>query len=108
MKKTTTTIILYFTLLSLAFPCITKTIIVDNDGPADFNNIQDAINDANDGDTVLVRDGTYTGTGNRDIDFLGKAISLVSAEGAMSTTIDCEQVTRAFYFHNRYIHLPNL
>ena len=55
-----------------------KIIYVDDDGPADFTNIQAAIDDANHGDTVEVRPGTYTGDGNRDIDFLGKAITIRS------------------------------
>jgi internalin A len=36
-----------------------RIITVDNDGPADFNNIQAAIDDANDGDTILIADGVY-------------------------------------------------
>ena len=82
-------IILICVSLTLTCPCIAKTIIVDDDGPADFNNIQAAINDANDGDTVLVKDGTYTGTGNHDIDFLGKAITVRSQHGPQNCIIDC-------------------
>ena len=52
-----------------------KIITVDDDGPADFNSIQAAIDDASHGDVIEVQPGTYTGDGNRDIDFLGKAIS---------------------------------
>jgi hypothetical protein len=55
--------------------CHARTITVDDDGAPDFDSIQVAIADANDGDTVLVADGTYTGPGNRNIDFLGKAIT---------------------------------
>jgi len=73
----------------LTCPCIAKTITVDDDGPADFNNIQAAISDANDGDTVLVKDGRYTGTGNRDIDFRGKAITVRSENGPENCIIDC-------------------
>jgi hypothetical protein len=57
-----------------------------------------------DGDTVLVADGTYTGDGNRDIDFLGKAIVVMSENGPEVTIIDCEGDSldphRGFYFHN--------
>jgi parallel beta-helix repeat protein len=38
----------------------TKTWIVDDDGPADFSTIQEAINAANAGDTVFVKAGAYS------------------------------------------------
>jgi hypothetical protein len=66
-----------------------RTIYVDDNGPADFNNIQAAIDDSNDGDTIIVADGTYTGVGNRDIDFFGKAITLRSENGPQNCIIDC-------------------
>jgi len=66
--------------LLLAVPCVARTITVDDDAPADFNNVQAAIHDANDGDTIIVAEGTYTGDSNRDIDFLGKAITVQSTE----------------------------
>ena len=36
-----------------------RTITVDDDGEAEFTNIQDAINASEDGDTVRVWDGVY-------------------------------------------------
>jgi hypothetical protein len=69
----TATVILI--LLCSAFRCDARTITVDDDGPADFNNIQAAINDANHGDTIIVADGTYTGLGNRDIDSTSQSYS---------------------------------
>jgi len=84
--------------------CYGRIITVDDDGPADFNNIQAAIDDANDGDTVLVADGTYTGDGNRDIDFHGKAITVRSENGPKNCIIDCNgteaEPHRGFYFHS--------
>jgi hypothetical protein len=71
--------------------------------PADSSTIQSGINGAVDGDTVLVADGTYTGDGNRDIDFLSKAIVLMSENGPGVTIIDCEgsssEYHRGFRFH---------
>ena len=58
--------------------------------PADQPTIQAGIDAAADGDTVLVADGTYTGDGNRDIDFGGKSIVLKSENGPVLTVIDCE------------------
>lgn len=81
-----------------------RTIYVDDDEPADFNNIQEAINDANNADTVIVADGVYTGLGNRDIDFLDKAITVRSENGPENCIIDCNgteaEPHRGFYFHN--------
>jgi len=81
-------------LLLAAIPCRARTITIDDDGPADFNNIQAAIDDANDGDTVEIQPGTYTGDGNRDIDFFGKAITVTGADPndpniVAQTIIDC-------------------
>ena len=76
--------------LLLVAPCMAETINVDANGSVDFNNIQAAINAAFDGDTVLVADGTYTGDGNRDIDFLGKAIMVRSENWPENCVIDCE------------------
>jgi hypothetical protein len=80
--------------LALVIPCQGRTITVDCNGSADFDNIQAAINDANDGDEIVVYPCTYTGDGNHDIDFLGKAITVRSTEPndpcvVAATVIDC-------------------
>ena len=38
---------------------------------------------------VVVRDGTYRGTGNYDIDFMGKAITVCSENGSAACLIEC-------------------
>jgi predicted outer membrane repeat protein len=69
-----------------------------------YPTIQAAIYTAGEGDTVLVADGTYTGQGNRDIDFGGKVISVRSENGPENCIIDCQgtqaEPHRAFYFHS--------
>jgi len=86
-----------------------RTITVGQGGGYDFNTIQAAIDDANDGDVVIVAAGTYTGDGNRDIDFKGKAITVRSTDPndpniVDTTIIDCngtqENPHRGFYFHS--------
>lgn len=72
--------------------------------PDDYMNIQWGIDAAVDGDTVLVADGTYTGSFNRDLDFGGKAILVMSENGPHATTLDCggsaSEPHRGFYFHS--------
>jgi len=83
--------------------CSPETITVNPDGTADFTTIQEAIIDANDCDTIIVADGTYTGDGNRDIDLHGKAITVISQNGPQTCIIDCDGTQadphRGFYFH---------
>lgn len=49
---------------------------------------------------MLVAPGTYTGAGNRGIDFGGVDLVLLSEGGAESTVIDCEGENRGFKFHS--------
>jgi predicted outer membrane repeat protein len=65
-----------------------------------FDAIQEGIDAATNADTVLVLDGTYTGNGNRGLDFGGKAITASSQNGSETCIIDCENAGRGFHFHN--------
>ncbi len=51
-----------------------KVITVDDDGPADFRDIPSAINASADGDTIVVKAGTY----GRRVSFNNKAVTLTS------------------------------
>ena len=68
--------------------------------PSQYSTIQAAIDDCNNGDTVIVDPNTYTGTGNKEIDFKGKAITVESQTGPENCIIDCENAGRGFYFHS--------
>ena len=99
MKKS----ILSFIFLLLVIQCQAEIITVDDDGPADFNNIQAAISESYSGDVIEVQPGIYTGLGNRNIDYGGKAITVRSTNGPDDCIIDCasdpNNFYRGFYFH---------
>ena len=67
--------------------------------PGDYDNIQAGVDASIDGDTVLVADGTYSGDGNRYIDFAGRNIVLISENGPEDCVIDLAFWGHAFYFH---------
>ena len=98
------TIIFLATVLSMTVFANAATRYVNSTGSADFTTIQAAINAAASGDRILVADGLYTGTGNRDIDFDGKNILIASQNGPTNCIIDCNASAtdrhRAFYFHS--------
>ena len=72
--------------------------------PSEYQSIQAAINASFASDIIIVSDGTYSGQGNRDIDFNGKAIIVRSLKGAEVTIIDCQgsysDKHRGFFFHS--------
>lgn len=89
---------------TICVSAVGRTIYVDDDGPSEYSRIQDAIDVAVDGDTIVVKDGTYRGEGNHDIDFKGKAITVRSQNGPQTCIIDCkgncEELHRGFSFHS--------
>lgn len=70
--------------------------------PANEATLQSALDKATEGQMVLVSAGTYSGPGNRDLNFKGKVIMLKSVSGPASTIIDCQDtgsvVHQGFYF----------
>jgi hypothetical protein len=56
---------------------------------APYLTIQKAVDSASNGDAILVLPGTYAGSGNREINTLGKLITIQSSDGPLATIIDC-------------------
>ena len=81
-------------LLALCGPSLAGELLV----PDEYLTIQAAIDAAVDGDVIIVADDTYTGTGNKNLDFGGRAITVRSENGPEFTIIDCQNDGRGFYF----------
>jgi predicted outer membrane repeat protein len=64
--------------------------------PDDYSTIQGAIDASVDGDTIIVKPGTYV----ENIDFKGKAIKVMSEQGADVTVIDGNQAGSVLIFNN--------
>ncbi|RJP77811.1 MAG: hypothetical protein C4524_07460 [Candidatus Zixiibacteriota bacterium] len=68
--------------------------------PAQYPTIQQGINAAASFDTVLVADGIYTGAGNKNLDFYGRSLVLMSEGGADNCLIECQGSGRGLYLHS--------
>jgi pectin methylesterase-like acyl-CoA thioesterase len=83
----------------------TIPIHVRADGTGDYPTIQAAIDAASDYGAVELADGTYTGTGNRDVSFNGKKIRVYSASGVpIQCVVNCQATSgdnhRGFLFNH--------
>jgi pectin methylesterase-like acyl-CoA thioesterase len=69
-------LVFFLLLISTSTPAFAATYVVSPDGSGDFPTIQAAIDAAVDGGIIELTDGTFTGDGNRDIDYAGKSITV--------------------------------
>ena len=71
---------------------------ISADGSGAAPTIQAAVNACPNGGTIFMEPGEYSGTGNRDVNFDGKAITLAAISGPDVTFLDCEHEGRGFRF----------
>jgi predicted outer membrane repeat protein len=77
--------------VTLHVVCVSDLQAITIHVPADQPTIQAAVDIANPGDVVMLADMTFTGPGNRDVNFLGKAITVQSeSDNPLACIIDCE------------------
>ena len=77
--------------LFVAVPVSAATYVIKPDGTGDLATIGDAVAAADNGDIIELTDGTFTGDGNRDVYFDGKAITVRSQSGnPEACIIDCQ------------------
>jgi len=65
-----------------------------------YKTIQKGINEAENGDTIIVRSGVYKGKDNRNINLKGKRITVKSENGPDTRIVDCEGCGYGFLFRN--------
>ncbi len=75
---------------------VPAALATDRHVPGEYSTIRAAIDASVDGDTIVVADGVYRGTGNKSIMFGGRAITVRSEHGPTGCTIDCEGDGNAF------------
>jgi hypothetical protein len=83
------------------------TLYVDGSAPAGtadgtaarpFHRIQEGIDAAHEGDTVVVLDGVYRGFQNVDLSFYGKVLTLRSQNGPANCVVDLQGAFRFTFF----------
>ena len=91
--------------IAFSVPASARIWHISPDGSGDVPTIKAGVDSAVAGDILLLADGVFTGSGNTDISFNGKAIVISSASGnPFSCIIDCEgsvsNYSRGFLFYS--------
>lgn len=98
--------------LGLACTCLGRTWYVQPDGTGDAPNIQAAVDSAHTGDSIVLSDGVFSGSGNRDV-VVEKSLSFTSESGdPADCIIDCQGTSaerhRAFVGDATYLMFEGL
>lgn len=96
-------------LLAISGQLFAATLSVDSSGKTGYANIQAAVDASRDGDVIVIKPGTYTGRGNRDIDLQRKTLRIQGNDPddpatVEATILDCggtpSDPHRGFYAKN--------
>lgn len=101
------------TCMWFSIPGRAATYTVCPDGSGDYPTVQSAIDASTNGDVIELADGTFTGDGNRDINYGGRQITVCSRSGAPTDCVmDCQgsevEPHRGFLFDSHEGHLSVL
>jgi hypothetical protein len=77
--------------IAVSAPASARIWLISPDGMGDAPTIKAGVDSAVSGDVLLLADGIYTGVGNTNISYYGKAITIKSAsDNPFDCVIDCE------------------
>jgi hypothetical protein len=97
VARLTPGILIVLLALGLATSAHARTWLILPGGTGDCPDLNAGVDSAAaSGDTLLLGPGTFTGPGNRKVDFQGKDMVVTSQAGASATVIDCQSSGRAF------------
>jgi hypothetical protein len=91
--------------LALSVPASARIWNISPDGTGDAPTIRAGVDSASNGDILLLDDGVYTGSGNNEVSYYGKAITISSSSGnPFDCVIDCQgnsnNYKRGFLFYS--------
>ncbi|MGD9118576.1 MAG: NosD domain-containing protein, partial [Dehalococcoidia bacterium] len=105
MKARLLAIAICLVLLAVMIPVLPafaagNTWYVDDDGGADYTTIQAAVDAAAEGDTIIVKDGTYT----ENVEIMTDSLTIQSENGRASTIVEAaDPLLDVFYIDANYV-----
>ena len=90
-------------LLIIVIPASADTIYVDDSGGSNYTTIGDAVDNANDSDTIIIRDGAYT-----ESVVVNKRLTINSENGSSAVTVTADSDEHTFSITSDYVNISEL